>query len=52
MKNYNDCRTCQNMSCMVEQVEKPVSNCFGYINHNNEKEKKLIKIIPQKKKRV
>ena len=51
MKNYNDCRTCQNMSCRVEQVEKPVSNCFGYINHN-EKEKKLIKIIPKKNKRV
>lgn len=31
-----DCRTCQNMSCRVEQNEKPVTDCLGYINHKNE----------------
>lgn len=28
-----DCRTCQNMSCRVEQYEKPVEDCIGYIHH-------------------
>ena len=28
-----DCRTCQNMSCRVENSEKPVEDCLGYINH-------------------
>lgn len=43
-----DCRTCQNMSCRVEQNEKPVAGCFGYINHNKdneEKGKQLVKTI-------
>lgn len=43
-----DCRNCQNMSCRVEQNEKPVSGCFGYINHNQdneEKGKQLVKNI-------
>ena len=48
--NYRpkDCRTCQNMSCRVEQNEKPVAGCFGYINHNKdneEKGKQLVKTI-------
>ena len=43
-----DCRTCQNMSCRVEQNEKPVDGCLGYINHdydNKEKGKQLVKTI-------
>lgn len=43
-----DCRTCQNMSCRVEQNEKPVAGCFGYINNNQcneEKGKQLVKTI-------
>ena len=43
-----DCRTCQNMSGRVEQNEKPVDDCLGYINHrqdNEEKGKQLVKTI-------
>ena len=36
-----DCRTCQNMSCRVEQNEKPVDGCLGYINHNQTEENKI-----------
>ena len=36
-----DCRTCQNMSCRVEQNEKPVAGCFGYINNNQDNEEKV-----------
>lgn len=28
-----DCRTCQNMSCRVENSEKPIEDCLGYIHH-------------------
>lgn len=39
-----DCRTCGNMSCRVEQNEKPVDDCIGYINHGHDKKgKQLIK---------
>lgn len=37
-----DCRTCQNMSCRVEQNEKPVDGCFGYINHKKEEKGKQL----------
>lgn len=43
-----DCRTCQNMSCRVEQNEKPVDGCLGYINHRQDiegKGKQLVKTI-------
>lgn len=44
-----DCRTCQNMSCRVEQNEKPVDGCLGYINHGHDKKeekgKQLVKTI-------
>lgn len=41
-----DCRTCKNMSCRVEQHEKPVEGCLGYINHNNEeKGKQLVRTL-------
>lgn len=46
-----DCRTCQNMRCRVEQNEKPVAGCFGYINNNQdnkEKGKQLVKSIRNK----
>lgn len=46
--DIKDCTTCQNMSCRVEQNEKPVAGCFGYINHNHdneEKGKQLVKTI-------
>lgn len=32
-KGLNDCRNCQNMSCRVENYEKPVEGCLGYIHH-------------------
>ncbi len=42
-----DCRTCQNMSCRVEQYEKPVDRCIDYINHGHDekgkKGKQLVK---------
>lgn len=39
-----DCRTCGNMSCRVEQNEKPVDGCISYINHEHDKKgKQLIK---------
>lgn len=37
-----DCRTCQNMSCRVEQNEKPVAGCLGYINHKKEEKGKQL----------
>jgi aerobic-type carbon monoxide dehydrogenase small subunit (CoxS/CutS family) len=39
--NYRtkDCRTCQNMSCRVEQHEKPIKNCIAYIYHDSNEEK-------------
>ena len=38
--NYRtkDCRTCQNMSCRVEQYEKPIKNCIAYIYHDSNEE--------------
>lgn len=49
--NYRtkDCRTCQNMSCRVEQHEKPTKYCIGYINHDFKKHKTtLVKVLSKK----
>lgn len=43
-----DCRTCQNMSCRVENSEKPVKDCLGYIHH--EEKGKVKKLVPNKNK--
>ena len=40
-----DCRTCGNMSCRVEQHEKPVEGCLGYINHDIQEEKRLVRTL-------
>lgn len=49
--NYRpkDCRTCQNMSCRVEQYDKPIEYCIGYINHDFKKDKTtLVKVLSKK----
>lgn len=45
-----DCRTCGNMSCRVEQNEKPVSGYFGYINHKKYDKEKVKQFIKTKRK--
>ena len=50
--NYRtkDCRTCQNMSCRVENSEKPIEDCLGYINHEKEEQGPVKKLVPNNKK--
>lgn len=44
-----DCRTCQNMSCRVEQHEKPVEGCLGYINHDKVEDSSVRRILAKRK---
>lgn len=43
-----DCRICQNMSCRVENSEKPVEDYFGYINHKKEEQGPVKKLFLNK----
>ena len=45
-----DCRTCQNMSCRVENHEKPVEGCLGYINHDKNDTSSVRRILARRKK--
>jgi len=47
--NNRDCRTCQNMSCRVEQYEKPVEGCLGYINHDQFNDSPVRRILAKRK---
>lgn len=49
-EQIKDCRTCQNMSCRVENSEKPVEDCFGYINHEKKEQGLVKKLISNNKK--
>ena len=45
-----DCRTCQYMSCRVENHEKPVEGCLGYINHDKNDTSSVRRILARRKK--
>lgn len=38
------CNNCANMSCRVEQYEKPVSDCIGWENNRLVEEYKILKL--------
>lgn len=40
-----DCNNCANMSCRVEQYEKPISNCIGWENNRIIGEYKVLKLM-------
>lgn len=46
-----DCRSCQNISCRVENYEKPVNNCVGYIHHDEKQEQPKNMVLTKKEGR-
>lgn len=45
-----DCRSCQNMNCRVENCEKLVNNCIGYIHHDEKQEQPKNMALTKKRK--